>query len=181
MPNATGSTHYKNVEWLHEHYVVRKMSIREVAQEAGAAQGTIWHWLHRLGIPVRAPGSGGPGRPLGWEAQKTVKSSLRPKIMDIAWAAGFIEGEGHMRPRGCRSSEITAYQQTKEPILRLQKLFGGHVSQQNSFHPKDRTTKLESGWVWRASGSRARGVIMTLYFFLSGRRRAQALLAVRGM
>lgn len=185
MPNATMSTHYKNVEWLHEHYVVRKLSIREVAREAGAARNTIWCWLHRLGISVRRCGGvtgngGGRGR-MGWEAKKTQKSSIRPKITDIAWAAGFIEGEGHMRSRGCRSSEITVSQLTKEPILKLQKLFGGHVSQQNSFHPKDRATKLKSLWVWRASGSRARGVIMTLYFFLSGWRRSQALLAMREM
>ena len=165
---------YRDPSWLREHYVDKKLSTKEVGRKAGVGEATIWRWLHKLNIPLRP--SGGPR--FGWERKTTIKASVRPTPQDVAWAAGFIEGEGHMRRRGINSSEITAAQRTEEPIRKLQRLFGGHVTRQKTYHPLDRAKPLYHIWVWRANGSRARGIIFTIYTFLSERRRAQAQLAV---
>lgn len=50
---------------------------------------------------------------------------------DYAWAAGFIDGEGHF---GCRKTKFGTYQisiqvhqKGREPLDRLQAIFGGKV------------------------------------------------------
>lgn len=51
--------------------------------------------------------------------------------VEYAWAAGFIDGEGHF---GCRQAtkntfqiSIQVHQKGREPLDKLQKIFGGKV------------------------------------------------------
>lgn len=106
----------------------------------------------------------------GKEHAHTAKATVRPSMRELAWAAGFLEGEGHFRPR----SQITAVQVDMEPLNRLLALFGGSIRQ----HTKEGN---EEGWrashCWCASGARARGVALTLFPLMSVRRQNQ----IRGM
>jgi len=88
---------------------------------------------------------------------------------DIAWAAGFLEGEGSFSAR--RGPKVTACQVDLEPLERLRSLFGGVMF-------KRKTPKGTPAWVWAANGTRGAGVIFTVFPFLSQRRRSQAAAAL---
>lgn len=107
-------------------------------------------------------------RVTGKERPQTAKSQRKPTMQDIAWAAGFMEGEGHFRPR----SQVTAVQVNREPLERLLALFGGSIL----VHSRPDNPK---GWSassqWACSGARARGFAMTVFPFLSKKRQEQIL------
>lgn len=88
--------------------------------------------------------------------------------VQIAWAAGFIEGEGCISGKGSSSSIITAAQVHKEPVEHLQKLFGGKLRQ--------RTTRGFSGtpiWIWSLNVRRSIEVMMTIYVLMSPKRQKE--------
>lgn len=98
---------------------------------------------------------------------KTTKHAIRrPTMRNLAWAAGFLEGEGsfHQAARG-RSTIASAAQVNGEPVQQLMALFGGSAKQ----YP------LRDGliWKWSAHGARARGIAMTLFPLMSARRQEQ--------
>ncbi len=105
------------------------------------------------------------GRKTGKENWDTIRAAQSPTLADIAWSAGFIEGEG------CFSSHntctVSVAQVQREPLERLQRFFGGSISARLG---KGRKHGLN---VWRVSGARARGVAYTLYQMMSPRRRRQ--------
>ena len=89
----------------------------------------------------------------------------------FALAAGFLEGEwcfGYYR-----GLVVTACQLTSEPLETLAWLFGGNVT---SIH----TPKGQQAWQWAIHGSRAAGAMMTLFTFLSSRRRDRIKDSLRG-
>lgn len=100
------------------------------------------------------------------EVSTNVKKSLqKPCTTDLTWAAGFIEGEGHLqihRERRLRTFSLMVSQINKWPIYRLQSFFGGNIG-------KQKRSKLSNSSLlrWAIHGARARGVIMTLYKFFS--------------
>lgn len=124
---------------------------------------------------VRGNGKGGK---MGRTHSGTPRRSVAPSMMDIAWAAGFIEGEGSISRtipgKGHGATELlNVRQMIREPLEKLQKFFGGTIS---VVHPK--TTGIIGGVPkpinnWGVSGSLARGVMMTIYTFMSTRRRQQ--------
>lgn len=96
---------------------------------------------------------------------KTPISTISPTVRDLAWAAGFIDGEGSFLWNGS-SEMISVPQKDKELLVKLQTLFGGGLTA--------RPTKYGYRMnVWQVYGARARGVAMTLYSFMSDRRKAQ--------
>ena len=109
---------------------------------------------------------------LGQEFQSTEKAKVSPTICDLAWAAGFLEGEGSFASStGSGGYPVIRIQagQTDEPwpIHHLQKLFGGSVFRRAPYkggRPHSR---------WYVHQARARGVMMSLYFLLSPRRQNQ--------
>lgn len=109
----------------------------------------------------------------GKENPKTAKATQHPRVRDLAWAAGFLEGEGSFyqsggakrRHRG--TAYVVAYQVNKQPVQRLLSVLGG------ALHQRQARGKAQPVWVWRASGSRARGIIMTLFAFMSDKRQTQ--------
>ena len=93
-----------------------------------------------------------------------LKATEHPTSFDIVWAAGIWEGEGYCgadNKTGCERSSIT--QKDIWILKKLQKLFGGHIS-----------TKGHSNcYQWLIYGARARGFLMTIYKFMSPRRKEQ--------
>jgi hypothetical protein len=87
----------------------------------------------------------------------------RPTLLDIAWAAGIYEGEGH-----CTQDAIQIGQNDPWLLYRLQALFGGRVAPTG-----EQRGKPFVHYRWSASGPRGRGFAMTIYKFLSPRRQAQ--------
>ena len=113
----------------------------------------------------------------GDEKNGTARAILHPSVQDIAWAAGFLEGEGCFGRTGgkCRGSgeRINVGQRSMEPLERLLALFGGSIRWQ---HQVTRNLIKQDGLsphmpYWGVYGSRARGVMMTVYPFMSNRRK----------
>lgn len=82
---------------------------------------------------------------------------------DLAWAAGIIEGEGHISPNAC----ITVTQKEPWLVYRLQKLFGGTVgvNKRGAYGDYPR---------WTLSTRDAVGLLMSIYLFLSPHKKLQA-------
>lgn len=87
-----------------------------------------------------------------------------PSTVELAWAAGFLEGDGWFQPQ----PRVGATQVEWDPIARLVSMFGGAVT-----HKKPRTATQNHYLEWSVYGARARGVMMTLYPFMSPKRKAQ--------
>lgn len=107
------------------------------------------------------------------EWSTTPTASTHPSAKDIAWAAGFLEGEGSFTHTGT-AERVSASQVDTEPLHRLQRLFGGKLS--------GRTNQRGFGLFgnpaqyihrWTVNSARARGVALTVYTFLSARRQEQ--------
>lgn len=88
--------------------------------------------------------------------------------LDIAWAAGFLEGEGSFLYYKGTSPSVTAAQNQKEPLDRLVKLFGGHLW----LKPPTGFSKLPI-WTWKLPARRSMEVAMTLYVLMSPKRQEQ--------
>lgn len=95
-------------------------------------------------------------------------AATRPTVRDLAWVAGFLEGEGSFFAQQGRFPQVSATQVQREPLHRLSALLGGKVYER----PPRSPTQQSTGW-WRVSGARARGVALTLYGMMSPRRQAQ--------
>lgn len=103
--------------------------------------------------------------------------------IDLAWAAGFLEGEGTFafgqRLKDGRpdqgSAHVAACQVQREPLERLHRLFGGNDPVEYHWLGPSKT---KSAWFWRVYGIRAVGTMMTIYRFMSPQRRARIRLAL---
>ena len=80
-----------------------------------------------------------------------------PAIHDIAWAAGFYEGEGCVSSRGM----VRIGQKDPWVLKQMRELYGGTVA----FYDGMYSLSL--------NGSRARGFLMSIYGLLSPRRQEQ--------
>lgn len=89
-----------------------------------------------------------------------------PTAFDIAWAAGFYEGEGTCRNCGHteRGFMVSVTQKDSECLYLLRDWFGGSV--------RDNGAGV-GVHVWDACGDRARIFVALIYKFLSSRRRLQ--------
>jgi len=95
-----------------------------------------------------------------------LKATKVPTSHDIAWAAGFYEGEGTCRNCGHteRGFMVSVTQKDTECLYLLRDWFGGSVRDNGA------RTGIQ---VWDACGDRARVFIALIYKFLSSRRRLQ--------
>jgi hypothetical protein len=93
--------------------------------------------------------------------------------MELAWAAGIYEGEGTARITGGNGGGCSVHVAQKDPWIlhRFEEIFGGRVRPVKAVY-KMRDYPL---YAWIVSGARARGFLMTIYSFLSPRRKVQAL------
>jgi len=99
----------------------------------------------------------------------TPHATISPVAIDLAWAAGFLEGEGSFIRDG-RIAAAQAGDQVPDPLIRLQQLFGGSITKRE---PRSDVLGKQRQWVWTVCGPRARGVMMTIYTFMSSRRKMQ--------
>ena len=89
-----------------------------------------------------------------------------PSLIDLHWAAGFLEGEGSFQ----FPHRVSASQVQEEPLLRLREMFGGKIGITKRPESKPNQKDCHS---WNTSGSRARGIMMTLYPLMSTKRKEQ--------
>jgi transposase-like protein len=90
------------------------------------------------------------------------------KMMDLAWVAGFLEGEGSFCLLAGVAPRVTAVQVEPEPLLKLVNLFGG------SIYPK-KTAGYGKKPVnyWNLGGAHGAALMMTLYPMMSSKRKEQ--------
>ena len=101
---------------------------------------------------------------------RTPGPTRRPTLTDIAWMAGIYEGEGSCASRhGCATVTIG---QSGSPWLpeKLRSLVGGTV---NGYKRKQNGKMYQDHYLWQANSTFARGFLMTIYSFLSPRRKGQ--------
>ena len=115
-----------------------------------------------------------PGNQLG-NRLKAARATVRPKLRDVAWAAGFYEGEGtcFYQPK-TRSIRAVVNQVEREPLEKMLRWFGGHIYAIPAHHSS------KPSWRWVAYGARARGVLLTIYGMLSPKRQGQIRAALAG-
>lgn len=108
-------------------------------------------------------------------------ATITPTMLDIAWAAGIYEGEGtagYTRVKGRKldrgTQKVAVYQKDSWLIIRFQELFGGAIG-------KATTRPGCEIWYWAVYGPRARGFLMSVFHYLSPRRREQAKKALAGI
>lgn len=97
-------------------------------------------------------------------------AAIRPTTRELAWAAGFLEGEGSFN---LKCSRVGAPQVEREPLERLHRLFGGRICPKPVGAARRLGIRAQDAWYWYVNGPRARGVMLTLYTLLSTKRRAQ--------
>ena len=100
------------------------------------------------------------GRP-----RTTMVAIVSPTARDIAWAAGLYEGEGYCGFSN-RTMKLALSQKDPWILHRLRCLFGGSVW----VNPTEGTGRVSQ---WRIFGARAHGFALTIYSYLSPRRRIQ--------
>ena len=103
---------------------------------------------------------------------------------DLAWAAGFIDGDGMMQVIKVRSHEysglslrLRATGTVRKPLERLQGLFGGSI-----FKARNGGNQTQPQWKpiysWQVTGKRAQNAIKHLQPFLSVREGQSAVAEV---
>jgi hypothetical protein len=88
---------------------------------------------------------------------------------DIYWAAGFLEGEGTFQNPVGAGFRIAAPQVQREPLDRLQRMFGGGIG----LYGRQKRLNHSDCHTWHISGRAAAAVAMTLYVLMSPKRKAQ--------
>lgn len=86
----------------------------------------------------------------------------------IAWAAGFLEGEGSfLRNKGY--AVVHATQKDREMLDKLQRHFGGSICMNNG--PSRRASGRCPLWQWRLFGKNAETLMIGVMPYMSTRRR----------
>lgn len=80
-------------------------------------------------------------------------------VADVAWAAGFIEGEGSVREKRNLSLRVT--QVNAEPLEKLQRMFGG------TLYTIPLRKHYQQQWQWQACGNECAACVMIIYSFMS--------------
>jgi hypothetical protein len=97
---------------------------------------------------------------------------------ELAWAAGFLEGEGcfQFHHGGIAISAVQTF--TREPLDKLSAIFGGNVIPIVPKATRDKGSKIRDYWRWWVYGSGAVMAAFRLYPLMSSRRREQISLAL---
>lgn len=101
---------------------------------------------------------------------------------DKAWAAGFIDGDGMIsffrRVESGRCDEffvkVSAVNTCKDPLEKLQLMFGGSI---NQMHSKEKHSRWADSWCWSVTHRNAERVIRALSSYLIAKH-SQAILAL---
>lgn len=107
-----------------------------------------------------------------FERRATPTATKSPTSCELHWAAGFLEGEGYCSGWS-GSTYYGAGQVQREPLERLQSIFGGSLTLEPERQQHPNGIRSKPMYRWRVAGARARGVMMTLYSLFSPRRKSQ--------
>lgn len=88
---------------------------------------------------------------------------------DICWLAGFLDGEGYFGIQGS-TPRIVAAQKDVWPLLKIKNLFGGKIYRHMGSGCEKRGIEAKPINTIHITGSRAIGLMMTIYSELSPRR-----------
>lgn len=94
-------------------------------------------------------------------------------MQQICFSAGFLDGEGSFISRGDGDPSVIASQADLEPLKKLQQWFGGHV-----YPCKANKLSKKPLYSWQLNGSRAIGLMMTVFPLVSKRRQGQIHIAI---
>lgn len=122
---------------------------------------------HIQGQPVRYINGHNQRERWRQERPTTAKASRSPRIRELEWAAGFLDGEGSFSCKDGHSDNVSAAQNDPELLHKLLRLFGGRI------YLAHNRLRGSTHHHWYCCGARARGVAMTLYPLLSKRRQTQ--------
>ena len=84
--------------------------------------------------------------------------------IDLGWAAGFLEGEGYFS-KGKSCISIQASQVQLEPLVKMQKLFGGSILKYFRNKPNQ-----NDYYRWGVHGETAEAVMKILFPLMSAKR-----------
>lgn len=90
----------------------------------------------------------------------------------LAWAAGFVDGEGSIVIASGKNVRLTVGQVHKAPLVILQEMFGGYMKRES------RPAGRRDLWVWAVASRKASNALRSLFPFLVVKRH-QALLALQ--
>lgn len=93
---------------------------------------------------------------------------------DLAWLAGFLEGDGCFCLQKHRYASVKVSQTSRWPLEVCQRLLGGTIHPRRHNQPNHRPV-----FYWSIGGPSAAGAMMTLFSFLSPRRREQVKSVLR--
>lgn len=121
-----------------------------------------------------------PQDPLYWKYGDSLDAIRVPGEPEIAFFAGFFEGEGSATPsRKYESLSVKVNQKDPEMLYRMRELWGGSVKFWVTRNKKASPTfEGYESWrnpiyQWTITGDRARLFLRQIYPFLSSRRKAQ--------
>jgi thymidylate synthase ThyX len=95
---VNGQPMYKDAEWLHEHYVVKKLSQEDIASIAGVSKHTIRAWIGKHGLQ----------KPMGswtigvspWNTGKQYQTGTKKSEEERTKLSERMKGEGNHRWKG---------------------------------------------------------------------------------
>ena len=99
---------------------------------------------------------------------------------ELYWAAGFMEGEGSFGAYRSNTANCvlrtTVSQVQREPLERLQKMFGGNISVIKRIKERrNRQDIFQLYWI----GSKSAAIMMTLFDLMSPKRKDQIETALK--
>ena len=92
---------------------------------------------------------------------------------NFAWAAGFLEGEGCFECDLHNGIRVSASQVQRWPLEYCERIFGGKIFIRKAWGNNKQQFR------WAVMGTRAAGVMMTLYGFMSPKRKERMFSAVQ--
>jgi len=105
-------------------------------------------------------------------SERSITSSAPPTQqhteLDVAWLAGFFEGEGTVNRHDLRIPQVQRW-----PLDRVRELFGGCVGGPYNWTPTDGGPRRDF-YLWRVTGHLALEILNEIYPWLSPKRQAQA-------
>ena len=99
-------------------------------------------------------------------------------IAEVAWAAGFIDGEGCIgiafakRGNGGYNLSLRVSQTVRKPLEKLQAMFGG------SIYSYQRKSHYKPAWTWNVYGNTARAIVRKLLPYLEVKARQASIALV---
>ena len=88
---------------------------------------------------------------------------------DVAWCAGFFEGEGSVTVYHTQVGflgNVSCEQKVKEPLLKMQEVFGGEIEPRHS----------RKSWQWTLYGHQAKAFLNVLKFFIQTPHRQKEII-----